>query len=68
MSMSLQSSDNQARSDHNHETDPTPDEIREHCRIIRNEWNETTLRRRCRRLSSPWSVPEARNVLPIHVE
>jgi hypothetical protein len=40
------------------ERDPSPEEILEHCRMIREEWSEHVRRQRsCNRPQRTWSVP-----------
>lgn len=41
--------------------DPTPEEIRESCRQIRQGWSETTRRHRAGESLQRWAVPEARD-------
>lgn len=38
------------------ESDPTPEQIKAHCRAIRKGWSENTRRRRAGEHREPWTV------------
>lgn len=42
--------------------DPTPEEIREECRRIREEWDDATRRRRSGQPRPKWTVPQTDRV------
>lgn len=42
---------------------PTPQQIRERCRKIQEEWTESTRRRRAGHVDIRWTVPETRTIL-----
>jgi hypothetical protein len=47
------------------ERDPSPEEIREHCRVIREEWSDHVRRQRtCNRPERSWSVPVIHELPP----
>ena len=43
--------------------DPTPKQIRDRCRRIREDWSESTLRQRAGEELRPWTVPVTRAIL-----
>ncbi len=42
--------------------DPSPEEIREECRRIREDWDEATRRRRCCYKPQRWTIPQTDSV------
>ena len=56
----MRSTENSHKNRQQRRRDPTPKQIRDRCRRIREEWSESTLRQRAGVIERAWSVPRAR--------
>ena len=56
----MRSTENSHKNRQQRRRDPTPKQIRERCRRIREEWSENTLRQRAGEVEEAWTVPTTR--------